>query len=46
MEPQGRRLVNPNAFPMCSNELSPDARRSKSVSVGPAPDDTNENGTD
>ena len=39
-------LVDPNAFPMCSNELSPDACRSKCVSIGPAPDDTNQNGTD
>ena len=39
-------LVDPNAFPMCSNELSPDARRSKCVSIGPASDDTNQNRTD
>ena len=40
------RLVDPSAFPMCSNELSPDACRSKCVSIGPAPHDTNQNGTD
>ena len=39
-------LVDPNAFPTCSNELSPDACLSKCVSIGPAPDDTNLNGTD